>query len=66
MRSYLGYVLALVVFVLFMGAGGFYLEEHGRNANVHGSRCDIWSRQLRRDRVRHDGREPYARGERHG
>src|SRR4051794_11266249 len=42
MRSYLGYVLALVVFVLFMGAGGFYLEEHGRNANVHGFGDGLW------------------------
>jgi voltage-gated potassium channel Kch len=42
MRSYLGYVLALVVFVLFMGAGGFYLEEHGHNANVHGFGDGLW------------------------
>src|SRR3954453_16467736 len=42
MRSYLGYVLILVVVVLLTGAGGFYLEEHGRNANVHSFGDGLW------------------------
>lgn len=42
MRSYLGYVLALVAVVLFLGAGGFYFEEHGRNAAVHSFGDGLW------------------------
>jgi voltage-gated potassium channel Kch len=42
MRSYLGYVLVLVVAMLLLGAGGFYLEEFGRNPNVDSFGDGLW------------------------
>jgi voltage-gated potassium channel Kch len=42
MRSYLGYVLVLVVVILFLAAGGFFLVEHGANPNVNGFGDSLW------------------------
>ena len=42
MRSYLGYVLAVVALLVVTGAIGFYAFEHGHNANVHDFGDSLW------------------------
>ena len=42
MRSYLGYVLAIVAVVILTGAAGFYAVEHGRNAAVKDFGDSLW------------------------